>query len=287
MSDVHELIAAATGDPAIHLAIVQTLAMEDLHVMGFAVMTSPSAEEALRRACRYSRLVNDAGAFEMERVEGELRFRWVGPFPDRLGARTQEEARIAAFLHHVRHSSRREVVPLSVSFRHEAPADLGPYRRFFRCPIRFAAPEAGFVLDATVMEGVVPRGANPAMSTFFARIAEAMLEKRGDGGVAARVREAIVQMLVSGEPSSVAVARRLAMSERSLRRELQREGTTFRDLLDDVRRARAEALIRSGQVAITDIAFLLGFSETSAFSRAFRRWHGCSPRSFRHREAVD
>ena len=99
--------------------------------------------------------------------------------------------------------------------------------------------------------------------------------------LASRANEAIDAELASGAVSLASVARRLAMSERSLQRRLEAEGIGFAALIDAARRRRAESLLRSRDVSLTEIAFLLGFSEQSAFTRAFKRWTGKSPRDAR------
>jgi AraC-like DNA-binding protein len=98
-----------------------------------------------------------------------------------------------------------------------------------------------------------------------------------------RVRELIVEMPRAGEPSQTDVARKLGMSERTLHRRLREEGQTFADILDTVRRELALRYLADLDLAVYEIAFLLGYSDPSSFHRAFRRWMGDSPQEVRAR----
>jgi AraC-like DNA-binding protein len=102
-----------------------------------------------------------------------------------------------------------------------------------------------------------------------------------DAPISARVQDAIARELPSGPPTMVQIAKRLGVSERTLRRALEEESTSFRVMVEGVRRGRAEQLLAQRRTSIGEIAFLLGFSDASAFSRAFRRWSGKTPKEFR------
>jgi AraC-like DNA-binding protein len=108
----------------------------------------------------------------------------------------------------------------------------------------------------------------------------------GPDTVAGEVRQLLVDALDAGEPDVAAVAAELAMSPRTLQRRLGDEGTTFRDVLTDTRRGLADALLTAGDLSVTDVGLRLGFSETAAFSRAYRRWTGQSPSALREKGAA-
>jgi AraC-like DNA-binding protein len=108
-----------------------------------------------------------------------------------------------------------------------------------------------------------------------------MLARVAEQSTKERTHHALLRALASGEPSAAAIAQELGMSERTLRRRLEDEATSFREVVEMVRRHRAEQLLQEGRATITEIAFLLGFSDPSAFSRAFRRWHQVGPREYR------
>jgi AraC-like DNA-binding protein len=267
------------ADPALPIQIARTYRVEDLYVMGFALMTSPSTREAVRRAIRYYALLTDSARWELdERGEtATIRFSRGGALD--LGHRVANEAALAVFLHVYRQTI-GEDIPAGASFRHLAPADTSAHRRFFRGDLKFGAAADSLVLDRSTLDRI-PRTANPQLGAFFERHAETLLSRHEAATIADQVRDAIAAELASGQPSMAVVARRLGASERSLRRRLQDEGIGFRELCDDVLRVRAEALLRRRGTSVTDVAFLLGFSDSSAFARACKRWFGRSPSQLR------
>jgi len=169
------------------------------------------------------------------------------------------------------------VAPSRVFLRHAPPASAKEHQRFFSAPIEWSAPVDGLRLDLSLLNAKSPQE-NPAMSRFFTAALER--ERASRDTVADRVRVALMRGLPSGPPSAIDLARSLGLSERSLRRALAEEQTSCRALLDDFRRTVAKDMLGEGK-SVTEIAFTLGFSETSALSRAFRRWTGTSARQHR------
>lgn len=277
-------VVRTLDDPGapIHLAAQRRL--EEMHVMGFAVMTSESALEALGRVDRYMVLLTDTPRWETDTTTDPD-----APFAEQhrsprftLGARIAVECNMAVHLRCFRQCAGVEFSPLRVTFRHAAPRDLAAHRDFFRCPLEFGAPRDGFAFPAALLQ-IVPRDANPALSAFFFRHAEDLRRRRvvEASRMADRVHAAVAHLLASGEPSAGVVARQLGTSERTLRRHLEEEGTTFRQVVADVRRRTAEELLRESDTSMSEIAFLLGFSEVTAFARAFKRWSGRTPGQLR------
>ena len=124
----------------------------------------------------------------------------------------------------------------------------------------------------------VPSFANPALSRHFEALAQRLLKETvSDASTSARVRRAILGALPNGDPASTTIAKHLGMSERTLRRTLAEEGESFRGLVEAVRKERASLLISDQRASLAEVAFSLGFSELSAFTRAFKRWHGRAP----------
>jgi len=107
---------------------------------------------------------------------------------------------------------------------------------------------------------------------------------RADRVISAQVARHIADELQGGDSALGTIARKMAMSARTLQRRLEAEGTSFADVLDETRRHFAEAYIKEPELALTEIAYLLGFSEPSAFTRAFNRWFGVAPSQFRQRQ---
>jgi AraC-like DNA-binding protein len=153
--------------------------------------------------------------------------------------------------------------------------------RALGCPVRFGAPESRAVLWRAPLERPLPRH-DPALFAYLERHAQALLAGvPAEGGVVERVQRLITEGLRSGEPVQAEVARRLALSERTLQRGLREADTSFAAILDAVRRQLAQLHLSERSLALHEVAFLLGYSEPSAFHRAFRRWTGQTPQEFR------
>ncbi len=269
-------------DPGIPFKVARSIRMEDLHVMGFAVMTATNGLEATRRAVRYARLLTNSGHWELiEGPEGAI-IRFNREIPGGVGSRVCNEAALADFVHCSRSCAGYDYIPVRVALRHEAPRDLRAHREFFRCPIEFGAPHNEFEITNEFFSRA-PVDANPAMAQFFRDHAEKLLqEQEANTSLQEQVRREIVKQLPSGQPTLTSVAKRLAVSERSLRRHLTADSTSFSQLLSDVRFQRARSLLHTSKVSLSEIAYLLGFSNVSAFSRAFKKWCGSSPGEFRN-----
>jgi AraC-like DNA-binding protein len=269
-----------TDDPSFPLRVAEAVTLEDYAVLGFGLMTASSAEESLERLRRFGHLVSDSGAWRMGKVGAAgVELRWVRSGARTLGHRAANECAIAELVGGLRRGFGRALAPRRVMFRHPPPADLRAHATFFRAPIAWRAPHDGVVLPGEILART-PTSAHPTMSKFFGDVLERSGQPRATAS--ARVRAALAERLSSGPPTAAQLAAHLGMSERSLRRALAAEAATFRMLLDELRRTTARELLDAG-TSVTEIAFLLGFSETSALSRAFRRWHGASPRSSKPR----
>ena len=172
--------------------------------------------------------------------------------------------------------------PEEVRFSYPRPATTAEHERLFRAPLVFGAEAAALVVRSEQL-GVRQATANEALSKVLDRYLEGLLADlpRGEG-LEADVRRALAPRLCEGEVAAASIARDLAMSTRTLHRRLRVCGTTYRGILDELRREIAVRQLARPERGIGEIAFALGFSEPSAFHRAFRRWTGTTPGSFRH-----
>jgi len=171
--------------------------------------------------------------------------------------------------------------PTRVAFAHAPPADPGRRRRFFGCEVEWDAELDAIVLDAAQLELPVVR-ADSALATTLEAHAQAMLARvGGPETISARVREAIVRRLPDGQPGLEPLAAELAMSPRTLQRRLAAEGESLQGVLTEVRAELALRYVRDTSWSMDEVALMLGFSEGRAFRRAFKRWHGETPKHFR------
>jgi AraC-like DNA-binding protein len=171
-------------------------------------------------------------------------------------------------------------VPLLREVWYQCPRPAGFDREAaLGCPVRFGAPETRAVLRREPLERPLPRH-DPALFAYLERHAQAVLASiPSEGGVVERVSRLITENLRHGEPAQSEVARKLALSERTLQRRLREADTSFAAILDAVRRQLAQLYLAEPTLGLHEVAFLLGYSEPSAFHRAFRRWTGKTPQT--------
>jgi AraC-like DNA-binding protein len=249
-----------------------------------AARASADLREALARLVRYQRLLDDS--VEIAVVDGG------GPhvsivqrheIPPHLRVHHAPECFFAALLGQGRRLAGRPWAPKEMRFRHARPGATEEHERLFACPVRFGAREAAMVVSRDVLALPVVTG-DPAVAAVLARYADELLGRLplADDPVT-RAKRALSEALgCGGDPSLPAVASRLGTTPRTLQRALEAQGTTHRALLDERRKDRGVTLA-AGDLAFDEVAFLLGFSEISAFYRAFKRWTGTTPASFRDR----
>jgi AraC-like DNA-binding protein len=169
-----------------------------------------------------------------------------------------------------------------VTVAHRRPPDVGEHERIFGCPVRFGAEHNRLILDRIAWE-TPTRGAHPGVLGVLSEHADLLLSRLPRGPeLVERTRRAIGGRLRGGDPSIKSVAREIGMSERSLQRHLRELGFSFNSLADEVRQATARLYLAQPDMALAEISYLLGFADQSAFSRAFKRWTGTTPKQARN-----
>jgi AraC-like DNA-binding protein len=278
------LAAEATGDEALGIRVAEARTPAAGDVLEYAFRASPTLGDALGQVVRYARVMHDRSALRLE--PGIQGVRLAGTVtPGHLVSRHQTEFFFATWLRLARDAGVPGLAPLDASFSHPPPARLDEHQAFFRCPVRFDQPVDGLLMSRADL-GRPMRGADPALAAILRRpLDELLVSLPATPTVSGRVRGLVEGDLASGSVSIERVAGQLAMSVRSLSRRLTEEGTTFRGLVDSVRHELAVARLRDPEVNLAEIAFLLGYSESSAFHRAFKRRTGVTPLEFR-REAL-
>lgn len=187
---------------------------------------------------------------------------------------------LAAMLIAARKATAADFAPLEVRFRHAQPENLTEHRRIFRAPLRFAQPANQLVISRALLDRPLIKS-DPGLSAMLDRCLRAALERIPPvTTLSGRVRH-LLAIDLTGNVGVESVAQKLHMSRRTLHRQLADEGTSFRQLLDDLRRELATRYLSEPRMATATVAFLVGFSEPSAFHRAFKRWYGTTPAEYR------
>lgn len=286
VSGLWRLAALRSGNPAIALTAPRMAQLASFEVMGYAMMSCANLRAGLERLARYLRIVTEAGEVRIEPAGNECRlgFELYGgeqPVPPQ-----RYEFDLMTFIAFCRWISGREIHPKRVDLAQPAPADMRPYADAFQCPLRFDAAGYGVIFDNADLLRPLPTS-NPMLAEMHERLLGEGLERLGDMKITHDARAEIVRRLPEGEPKREDVAVALCMSERTLQRRLQDEGTSFQQLLDSTRRELAQQYLRQRSVSLAQTTYLLGFSDQSIFHRACKRWFNASPGKYRSSSRIE
>lgn len=275
---------AVTGDEDIGLHLAEHADLRSVDTHYFAMSASATLEDAFARLSRYQRLIHESSRIEFaaDRQGGVVRH----VLPGGLAApRHSAEFLVASWLRVGRLITASNWAPAEVRFAHARPRHLGEHRRLLGTRVRFGAGENSLRMTRGTLD-LPCIGADAALASLLDRHVAQELRREGQlesTSVADRTRAVIDERLRDGPPTVASVAACLRMSVRTLSRALAAEGTSFRQLLDQLRHERAVRLLARQNMSIGEVAFVLGFSDISAFHRAFKRWSGQTPVEFRRR----
>lgn len=284
--ELYETAAHLTGDDAFGLHLSERTSPKVFDLLGYVLLNSPTLGEAVGRIVRYHSIWTDGAGYDLE-IKGELaRLGYHYVNLDAELSRHDCEMTLAITLRFARLATGVDWTPLEVSFKHAAPTDTSEHRRIFRSPVRFSRPANEIIFDSSLLNLPIVE-ADAALCAVLDRHAEELLAKfPRRGGIAEEVRALLFEALNGGDASLEAISQQMGTSPRTLQRKLKEEGTTHQDLLDEIRRDLSKRYLIEPQMAICEVAYLLGFSEPSAFHRAFRRWTGITPREYRRSAQV-
>lgn len=283
MNALHHAAYEATGDEAIGLRVVTAFHPSHMGALGYAWLASRTPRDAWLKMKLHSKLEAETFNLTLSEHNDEVRvgYSWDGdwtPIPSQI------YMVMALLVHLHRCVAGPEADPLRVAFSTSAPEELARFEAHFRCPIDFGQPRELLVLPASAMDQPSPR-AHPELEQATEEMIVRYLALREKADILSQVRAALFECLPEGDVSAERIAAQLHMSARTLRRKLDEEGTSFRTLLAGVRRSLALRYIEDRSLSLTEISYLLGFSEPSSFTRAFRGWTGSSPSEARRSDA--
>ena len=266
-------IAKRRGDPTFSLTLARAAVVRNLGLFGHMVWLSGTVRDALVRAVKFYAMVTRRTTLTLDEVGPITTLRQHAVAGIRRGAILTEFPFVSLALR-ARQATEGRFAVRAVRFRH-ACADAGAYVDVFGAPVTFSAPVDEIEI-ATAQLDLPLASADPITSAALeGKIAELTAGTAVRSPFLDRVRRAAVASLADN-PSLDALGKQLGISGRTLRRHLAQERTSLRVVLDEVRRERADELLAQG-TAVKEIAFQLGFSEPSAFSRAYKRWTGRAP----------
>jgi AraC-like DNA-binding protein len=279
-------VSSRTGDLALGLRAGRAYQTGDLDAFEYVASSAPTLREAVASAGRYIRLLHSALETEVEERGEHAFWRFRSHHGAQLPALANDFALSLTWTFARVHTGR--TLPLvEVHLEHGPTSYVAEYGKLFGGVVRFGMPHNALVFRKEYLAAPMLQ-ANSALHAAFEMAAREQLGRVAQRmGVRGKVREMVIAQLRSGDTRMSTVADALAMSVATLRRRLDEEGTSHTDILDEVRHELAKTYLRDPQLAISEIAFMLGFAHVAAFYKAFRRWTGGgTPANFRGRLTV-
>jgi AraC-like DNA-binding protein len=278
----HEMVrrwSAEIGDPALGLKAGRRMSLGDGGSLEFAMHSAHSVRESVAVANRYVRLYSDALELALAVSDQRALLKLDSALP--LPREFADFLMSAWYQVHVRVQLLDEP-ELECLFMHEQPEDLSEYRTTFEAAtLTFGAPCYGFRFTASLADAPLSScdALLHARHCEYLEVQHASL--RETQSTATQVRRLLAAELRHGRPTAADVARRLSMSRRTMVRRLEGEGTSFTELLDDLRYQLALRFVAAPKLTLNEISDLLGFAQVQGFHRAFKRWNGKTPNQYR------
>lgn len=275
----------AVGDPALSLHFAEALDLSELSVVGLISHAAETMMDAFLQLNRYGRLVMEVeGVADGERFATVFRDGEAWLVDQRAGPDAFPELTESTFTRFIvgpRHILPRQMVT-AAQVTHDRPAHAGDYERVWRVPVTFNAPWNALRMDMSLVDHPVALLPGYAFGVLTDRADALLADLRQATTLRGRVESLLLPVLHTGKANVDYAAGQLGISRQTLFRRLKAEGATFEAVLDDLRRRLALDYLSARKVSVNETAYLVGFSEPAAFSRAFKRWTGKAPREVRY-----
>ncbi len=273
-----EIAAEVSGDSCLGLHFGQTRNTRDAGLIGYVGLSSPTVIDALKNLSRYMRVFTDACEMDIEDLEETGRLGWRYRIPTSQRDRQATEFTAANLVRGLRQMIGLDFAPISISFAHPRNEAIREFERYFGCPVGFA--ERGNVIEMKLSD-LSSRiiSADDRLLEVLRSYCEEILSKRSGRApsLVEKVERVIADRLTTGEAMADNIAIELGMTRRTLARRLAQLGTSYNGLLDGLRKDLALRYLKDCNLSLKEIAFLLGYSEVSAFNHAFKRWTEKTP----------
>jgi AraC-like DNA-binding protein len=275
-----EMLIRESRDPCVGLHLAEYWHATTLHALGFAWMASATLKEAFERLVRYNRFLSHSQDYTFRETEADFRFTLQEARAPYHFPAQDYDASFSVLMTLCQAIYGEDFAPLRVDFMHAAPDCVEEYLKRFRAPVVFDTKKNTFYIDKqTALKSLA--SANAELARINEAVVSDYLDQIKQGDLSRRVRNRIIEQMPSGHFSQESIASALHMSQRTLQRKLQDEGTNYKELLNDTRRELAARYMENSDSQVSEVAYLLGFSEVGNFTRAFKRWTGVAPTEYR------
>ncbi len=284
MNRLFTLAVQATGNPCFGLNMAEFIHPTTFHALGYSLFASSTLHDYCERLVRFFRIASDNCRHHIEESTDEIKIRIELLVPN-LSYESQD-GWSATLVKFIRAIYKPGYTPVRMHFLRPALDEKAQkqFSDYFRCPIHYSTHEWALVLRKEDMLTPLP-GGNHELAMMNDKVVMEYLARLEKSDLINLVRTHIIKLLPSGHCSKEFIAARLSMSARNLQHKLELQNTSYQDILDQTRRDLAINYMHNNHTSISEITYLLGFSDTSNFARAFKRWTGQSPSQFRDKDA--
>ncbi len=279
--DMFERIAEQIDATDLPVRTGASMRLDEYGALGLAFKAATTLGASYARVERYARLWTSVVEYELRPAAGGTLFILHRAGERRLGMRLSNEATLASAVAIARQVCPRPLAPEAVLVRHAAPRSVAAHEDWFGCPVRFGAELDAILFSHETLVRPNILGDEGISRYLISHLDAELSELAREPDLVRQARAAIAQTLSEGAPKMGEIARGLGFSARSFHRRLSEQGMSFQSLTEETRRDLAEGLLRDESHSLAEIAFLTGFSEQSAFTRAFKRWVGTTPATYR------
>lgn len=275
LAKLWDRLIVVSKDPAIGLKVGNVVHPERLSIVAQTVFQSEDFLQGLQQYVRFSRLVNEVVEVQLQRQQKDSAL--IFQFEPEWRHRSEVERTLSSAIAKARYAAGEHLMPKEVHFHHEAPDYAREYESIFRCPVLFSQADDRIVFSDKLLSQK-SRTRNPYLLRALTRHAEELLTKlHSPKNVVDAVETYIADNLSQEKLDIESASQQLNMSRHTLYRKLKAHHVSFQSLLENARKNKSLELLEDTSLSLSEVAFMTGFSELSAFSRAFKRWTGETP----------
>jgi len=275
--------AQATGDDCFGLHFGENFQPKNIGPLAYVALNSPTIATGIQNVERYLHVYDSSAKwfFTVEGNRGYIRYLLTDIGFEPL--RQSNEHGMTIIVNTLRMMVGSQWAPQEVQFAHAAPEQTSEHHRIFRAPVVFSCETNALVIERDFIEREVPAADQQLYQIMKQYLDQVLSEIPREDAVLSSIRKAVAESMRDGDPKLSRVAKKVSMGPRTLQRRLKEYGSDFKKLVEDTRQRFAVSYLKDRKNSLTEVAFLLGYSEVSAFNRAFKRWTRSTPLSYQRK----